>query len=86
MVWLSGGAIRWRTIATILEAGYRDAFRERHPDEVGSTFPTWDPHIRLDYLFVPEAYAAHVRACAVVDGTEARRASDHLPLKTEIEV
>ena len=86
MVWLSGGAIRWRTIATILEAGYRDAFRERHPDEVGSTFPTWDPHIRLDYLFVPQPYAAHVRSCAVVDGTEPRRASDHLPLKAEIEV
>ena len=27
LVWLSGGAIRWKTIATILEAGYADAFR-----------------------------------------------------------
>jgi exodeoxyribonuclease-3 len=86
LVWLSGGAIRWRTIATILDAGYADAFRRAHPDLVGSTFPTWDPHIRLDYLFVPEPYARHVRECRVVDTPDSRRGSDHLPLLTEIEV
>lgn len=85
LVWLSGGRIRWRTIATVLEAGYADAFRLRHPDLVGSTFPTWDPHIRLDYLFVPGPYAAHVRECCVIDSPESRRGSDHLPLLTEIE-
>jgi exodeoxyribonuclease-3 len=86
LVWLSGGAIRWRTIQTILESGYCDGFRERHPDEVGSTFPTWDPHIRLDYLFVPSPFAGHIQACAVVDVPEARRASDHLPLGAVIDV
>lgn len=86
LVWISGGDIRWRTIATILEAGYLDVFREQHPDEVGSTFPTWDPHIRLDYLFVPGPFAGHVQACAVHDSSEVRRASDHLPLSAAIEV
>jgi exodeoxyribonuclease-3 len=86
LVWLSGGRIRWRTIATVLESGYVDAFRLRHPDLVGSTFPTWDPHIRLDYLFVPEQYAGAVQECCVVDTPEARRASDHLPLLTQIDV
>jgi exodeoxyribonuclease III len=80
LLWLSGGRVRWRTIETILEAGYRDVFRHIHPDVVGSTFPTWDPHIRLDYLFAPDAYVHEVTACEVADSERARAASDHLPL------
>jgi endonuclease/exonuclease/phosphatase family metal-dependent hydrolase len=72
--------VRWRTIQTILDAGYRDAFRHMHPDVVGSTFPTWDPHIRLDYLFVPNAFVQEVTGCEVIDGEQERTASDHLAL------
>jgi endonuclease/exonuclease/phosphatase family metal-dependent hydrolase len=82
LVWLSGGRVRWRTIQTILDAGYRDAFRTVHPDVVGSTFPTWDPHIRLDYLFVPEAFVARVADVRVEEG--ARDASDHFPLMGDL--
>ena len=82
--WLSGGRVRWRTIQTILEAGYRDAFRLRHPDVVGSTFPTWDPHIRLDYMFVPGEWAERVEECRVLNGTDGRDASDHFPLVGEL--
>jgi len=85
LVWLSGGRIRWRTIQTILDAGYRDAFRHVHPDLVGSTFPTWDPHIRLDYLFVPGAFVTRVPVCRVATGDTATAASDHLPLVAELE-
>jgi hypothetical protein len=53
LVWLSGGRIRLRTIQTVLDAGYADGFRLRHPESGGHTFPTWDPHVRLDYAFVP---------------------------------
>jgi endonuclease/exonuclease/phosphatase family metal-dependent hydrolase len=84
LVWLSGGRVRWRTIQTILDAGYRDAFRAVHPDVVGSTFPTWDPHIRLDYLFVPEAFVERVEQCEVRMGSDARGASDHFPLMGEL--
>ena len=84
LVWLSGGKIRWRTIQTVLDAGYRDAFRQLHPDLVGSTFPTWDPHIRLDYLFVPAALVAGVADCQVLQAEPARSASDHLPLFAEL--
>lgn len=84
LVWLSGGRIRWRTIQTILDAGYRDGFRDVHPDLVGSTFPTWDPHIRLDYLFVPDAFARGVTACRVLASDEGREASDHFPLLAEL--
>ena len=86
LVWLSGGEIRWRTIATILEAGYRDVFRDQYPDAVGSTFPTWDPHIRLDYLFVPGPFAGGAQSCQVFDGEDATRASDHLPLLASLDV
>jgi endonuclease/exonuclease/phosphatase family metal-dependent hydrolase len=86
LVWLSGGRIRWRTIQTILDNGYLDAYRHLQPDLVGNTFPTWDPHVRLDYLFVPGDYAANVRSCTVVTTAPARAASDHFPLHAELDV
>jgi endonuclease/exonuclease/phosphatase family metal-dependent hydrolase len=86
LVWLSGGRIRWRTIQTVLDAGYVDAFRRLHPDVVGNTFPTWDPHVRLDYLFVPGGFVACVRGCEVLSPPEVAAASDHFPLFTELEV
>ncbi len=84
LVWLSGGRIRWRTIQTVLDAGYADAFRRLQPALVGSTFPTWDPHIRLDYLFVPGAFVDRVRQCEVLMPDAGRTASDHYPLFAEL--
>ena len=84
-VWLSGGRIRWRTVKTILDHGYHDVYRLNHPDAPGMTFPTWDPHVRLDYAFVPSAFAARVRACDVGSSEEARAASDHFPLWVDID-
>jgi endonuclease/exonuclease/phosphatase family metal-dependent hydrolase len=84
LVWLSGGRIRWRTIQTVLDAGYADGFRHHEPDLVGNTFPTWDPHARLDYLFVPGAALEHVQSCQVVTGPRTRDASDHFPLFSEL--
>ena len=84
LVWLSGGRIRWRTIQTILDAGYADAFRHLHPDLVGCTFPTWDPHVRLDYLFVPSAVVRTVSRCEVLASDHTRQASDHFPLLAEL--
>jgi endonuclease/exonuclease/phosphatase family metal-dependent hydrolase len=84
LVWLSGGNIRWRTIQTVLDAGYRDAFRHIGPDAVGNTFPTWDPYVRLDYLFLPADLLPRVSRCEVVHTGPARDASDHLPLLAEL--
>jgi endonuclease/exonuclease/phosphatase family metal-dependent hydrolase len=84
-VWLSGGRIRWRTVHAILDAGYADGYRHRHPDQPGLTFPTWSPQLRLDYAFVPVASVERLRTCDVVTSNEAREASDHLPLLTEID-
>jgi exodeoxyribonuclease III len=86
LVWLSGGRIRWRTIQMVLDAGYADGYRRHHTHEPGFTFPTWDPHIRLDYLFVPDGYVSAVRSCEVVTGSDANAASDHLPLVADLDL
>ena len=69
--------------------GYVDAWRTVHPDAVqepGFTFPVWSPHVRLDYVFTPSAYADRINAVEVRKTPEATRsASDHFPLLVEIE-
>lgn len=85
LVWLSGGTVRWRTIQGVLDAGYVDAFRALQPDLVGYTFPTWDPHVRLDYLFVPQPCVSRVTRCQVFSATHVREASDHFPLLAELQ-
>jgi exodeoxyribonuclease-3 len=84
LVWLSGGRIRWRTIQAVLDAGYTDGFRHLQPDVVGYTFPTWDPHVRLDYLFVPKSFVGRVTRCEVFTANGVREASDHFPLLAEL--
>jgi exodeoxyribonuclease III len=84
LAWVTGKSIRWITIRMMLEAGYVDAYRKFHGDE-GHTFPTWDPQVRLDYGFVPEAFKGTVQRCEVVRNHSALKdASDHFPLVTEI--
>ena len=87
-VWLSGGSIRWRAIDTILGAGYVDAWTCLHPGAPGMpTFPTWDPHLRLDYVFVPAAFATRLSSCDVVnDAPNAAAGSDHFPLLARLSV
>ena len=85
-VWLSGGTIRWHVVQILLDAGYADACRTVGAGEGPAyTFPTWDPHLRLDYAFLPAACARHLARCSVVsDLAAARRGSDHFPLLVEL--
>jgi len=85
-VWSSGGRIRWRTIQTVLDADYADAYRAKHPDQPGMTMPTWDPHVRLDYVFVPRGFAERVVSCDVANLAEAADASDHFPVVAVLQV
>jgi endonuclease/exonuclease/phosphatase family metal-dependent hydrolase len=86
LVWLSGGEVRWRTIQIILDAGYVDAYRLLHTGVPGFTFPTWDPHVRLDYLFLPARYVPQLRSVEIMDVPGARDASDHLPLLSVVDI
>ncbi|MBA2603333.1 MAG: endonuclease/exonuclease/phosphatase family protein [Acidobacteria bacterium] len=84
LVWLSGGRIRWRTVQMVLNAGYVDGFRRLHPDDAGLTFPVWDPHVRLDYVFLPAGRAEGLLSCEVIRHPVAHTASDHFPLLAEL--
>jgi endonuclease/exonuclease/phosphatase family metal-dependent hydrolase len=88
MIWLSGREIGRHTIEMMRADGYVDAWRTVHPDsqqEPGFTFPVWNPHVRLDYVFTPASYASRVTTCEVRRAPDAVRvASDHFPLLVEI--
>jgi len=82
LIWISGRKLQRETIQLMLDAGYVDVYRSLHPDVKGYTFPTWDPHVRLDYVFVPKAFSDRLTECEVmVEPNEiVRAASDHCPL------
>lgn len=83
-VYLTGRKIRWETIQIMLDAAYVDGYRALHPSLPGLTFPAGDPHVRLDYVFVPKAFASRLKRCEVVAGAAA--ASDHLPVVADLDV
>jgi endonuclease/exonuclease/phosphatase family metal-dependent hydrolase len=83
-VWLSGGRIKWRTIQMVLDAGYVDVFRLQHPNDSGLTMPVPNPHVRLDYVFVPEVFKDRIISCDIVRHPDTLIASDHLPVFAEL--
>jgi endonuclease/exonuclease/phosphatase family metal-dependent hydrolase len=86
LIWLSGGDIRRDTIQIMLDGGYVDGYRLLHPEDKGFTFPTWDPHVRLDFIFLPAPFAGRLSACRVITGTDGvAQASDHFPLLAHLE-
>ena len=84
LAWALGGRLRFRTIQILLEAGYRDGYRSLHTD-AGFTFPVREPHVRLDYLFLPAEQAGGLSECGVVTkAPNVLSASDHFPLLSEM--
>ena len=88
MVWLNGRDIARTTIDMMRADGYVDAWRAVHTnleDEPGHTFPVWNPHVRLDYVFTPTEFASRFIRCEVRRTPDVvRTASDHFPLLVEI--
>jgi len=88
MVWLSGRDIARSTIEMMKSDGYAEAWRTVHPDaekEPGYTFPVWNPHTRLDYVFTPAEFASRFLSCEVRKAPDkVKAASDHFPLLVEI--
>ena len=86
LVWLSGGRVRYQTIQILLAAGYTDAFRRLYPEDLGYTFPTWDPHVRLDFVFIQQQHDGRVADCRVLTRhPKVKEASDHFPLFVSLE-
>jgi len=86
LTWLTGRTIRWETIQIMLDAGFLDGFRLLHPDDAGHTFPTWRPHVRLDFVFVPGSFTDRLRRCEVAKASGDGEASDHFPLVAELDL
>ncbi len=88
LIWISGRKLQRETIQIMLDAGYSDGFRTLHKDDKGYTFPTWDPHVRLDYVFVPKTFSNRLVACDVVlePAEVIKAASDHCPLLAELNI
>ncbi|MHB0948470.1 MAG: endonuclease/exonuclease/phosphatase family protein [Gemmatimonadaceae bacterium] len=84
MISLSGGDIARTTIQAMADARYVDAWRAVHDGDEGLTFPTWDPQVRLDYVFVPARARDRIAAVEIVRDGAAREASDHFPLLVEL--
>jgi exodeoxyribonuclease III len=85
LIRMNGGNVKRDAIDTLLKAGYVDAFRHLHPDDVGYTLPTPSPNSRLDYAFLPRQNLDHLRECRVVsEPASVRHASDHYPILVEI--
>jgi endonuclease/exonuclease/phosphatase family metal-dependent hydrolase len=86
LVWISGRDIQRETIQIMLDANYSDGYRTLHPEDKGYTFPVWNPHLRLDYIFLPQAFIQKLISCEVIKHEEARQASDHFPLLSQLEI
>lgn len=87
LIWLSGRDIQRETVQVMLDAGYLDGYRWLHPAQEGYTFPTWDPHLRLDYVFLPARFAQRLERCEVIrDPPEVAQASDHFPLAAHLDI
>jgi exodeoxyribonuclease-3 len=87
MIWLSGRDIQRETIQIMLDAHYVDGYRTLQPAEKGYTFPTWDPHLRLDYVFLPALFADRLTTCQVISQpAEVALASDHFPLLAQLDL
>jgi endonuclease/exonuclease/phosphatase family metal-dependent hydrolase len=85
LIWISGRDIQRETIQVMLDAGYVDGFRLLHPEK-GFTFPVWDPHLRLDYVFVPSHSTDRIKSCEVIVSPATIKASDHFPLLAQIDL
>jgi len=85
VVWVSGRDIQRKTISVMTGANYVDGYRLLHPHDNGYTFPVWDPHLRLDYVFLPARFADRLKSCEVMRHAGVAAASDHLPLLAEVD-
>lgn len=88
LIWISGRKLQRQTIQFMLDAEYVDGYRMLQPDDRGYTFPTWDPHVRLDYVFLPRRFADRLTGCEVIrePADVVKAASDHCPLLATLEL
>ncbi len=78
-------------VRSLADAGYIDCLRRTHPRSNSFTCPTYQPAVRIDYIFATPDLADRLVACAVAAQTGrlaelARRASDHFPVVADFDL
>jgi endonuclease/exonuclease/phosphatase family metal-dependent hydrolase len=70
----------------LARAGWIDGFLRTRSTASGLTFPSTRPELRIDFAWLSRLLAKRLVACDVLTGPRFARASDHLPLRWEVEV
>ncbi|HVB13505.1 MAG TPA: endonuclease/exonuclease/phosphatase family protein [Candidatus Dormibacteraeota bacterium] len=83
-----GALLPRAAVRSMLRAGYADCLRTLHPRASAFTCPSYQPAVRIDYIFASKALAQRLTRCEVVGRSGelaglARRASDHFPVMAE---
>ena len=83
-----GALLPRAAVRSMLQAGYTDCLRALHPRAGAFTCPSYQPAVRIDYIFATQALAERLTRCEVVGRSGelaeiARQASDHFPLMAE---
>ncbi|MGH7642706.1 MAG: endonuclease/exonuclease/phosphatase family protein [Candidatus Dormibacteria bacterium] len=83
-----GALLPRAAVRSMLRAGYVDCLRSLHPRASAFTCPSYQPAVRIDYIFASKALAERLIRCEVVGrsgelASVARRASDHFPVLAE---
>ena len=83
----NGGYLPRRVIQRLLDEGYVDSFRARHPQaaETAGTFSTESPGQRVDFTFTFGIDPSRFREAKVITEPPAKDASDHFPILLEVE-
>lgn len=82
---LQGGLVARQAVKKIVGNGFTDCYRALHPGKNGFTLPPDPPRVRLDYFFINASLSTSLRGCEVIEIPDAvRRASDHLPVRMEL--
>ncbi|MGH7611658.1 MAG: endonuclease/exonuclease/phosphatase family protein [Candidatus Dormibacteria bacterium] len=86
-----GSLLPRAAIRSMLQAGYADCLRQLHPRADGFTCPTYQPAVRIDYVFADPRMARRLVRCEVIGVSGelsglARQASDHFPLVAEFQL
>jgi len=79
-----GGKLDHDVVNRLIEAGYVDAYHQKHPDEPQPTFTTGYPALRLDYIWLSRALGDTLVDADVETGGFTPYCSDHFPLWTTL--
>ena len=86
-VLIQGGYFARQVIGKMRARGFTDVYRGVHPKGSGYTLPAAHADTRLDYFFVNDALRGTLRGSDVVASPDSvRLASDHLPIRMELEM